>query len=95
MTPTLSLAADQLSAILVTVERVEVVGRDPPAPHQGEPDPAVADKRFGDEHGRPGDGDEFRTPKYKQAPSLQGIASFGPEPHTRGVWRDGVLVAIL
>ena len=34
------------------LQRLEVIRRDPPASHQGEPHPAVADMRHGDEHAR-------------------------------------------
>ena len=43
--------ADQLRPVGVLVQGVEMVGRDAAAPREREPDPAVSDERFGDEHG--------------------------------------------
>jgi hypothetical protein len=41
---------DQLRPLGVLLEGIEVVGRDPPASGQGEPDPAVTNERLGNEH---------------------------------------------
>ena len=58
--------ADQLGPVGVLLEGVEVVGRDPAAARQREPDLAVADEGLGDEHG---------SAKCKWDRCLQGIAA--------------------
>src|SRR5262249_6760956 len=75
---------DQLDAVTVLLERIEVIRRDPAASHQREPDLAVSDERLGDEHGsRRCREDGSRRPKCKLA-RWQGLPGVATGSHENG-----------